>query len=92
MWRLPGYVGGEPQQSVPRDVVAAMVPADPAAAPAWGVDFWVHDADGTAADAARLGGEVLLEPHDTGIGFRNALLADPPGAAFSVSQLTAPPG
>jgi len=29
MWRLPGYVGGEPQQPVPRDVVAAMEPAQP---------------------------------------------------------------
>jgi hypothetical protein len=27
LWRLPGYVGGEPEQPVPRDVVAVMVPA-----------------------------------------------------------------
>lgn len=26
MWRLPGYVGGVPDQPVPRDVVAAMAP------------------------------------------------------------------
>jgi uncharacterized protein len=26
MWRLPGYVGGGPEQPVPRDVVAAMAP------------------------------------------------------------------
>ena len=28
LWRLPGYVGGEPQQPVPRDVVAAMTRLD----------------------------------------------------------------
>ena len=27
LWRLPGYVGGEPEQPVPRDVVAVMAPA-----------------------------------------------------------------
>ena len=26
LWRLPGYVGGEPEQPVPRDLVATMVP------------------------------------------------------------------
>ena len=26
VWRLPGYVGGEPEQPVPRDVVGAMTP------------------------------------------------------------------
>ncbi len=88
MWRLPGYVGGEPQQPVPRDVVAAMVPATAGKPPAWGVDFWVHDADTAAATAAQLGGQVLVEPHDDPvIGFRNAVLADPEGAPFSVSQL-----
>jgi predicted enzyme related to lactoylglutathione lyase len=37
--RLPGYVGGEPSQPVPRDVVAVLVPADADAPAVWGVDF-----------------------------------------------------
>ena len=41
MFRLPGFVGGEPSQPVPRDVVAVMMPAPEGAPPAWGVNFWV---------------------------------------------------
>ena len=51
LFRLPGYVGGEPDQPVPRDVVAVMMPADGTAS--WNVDFRVDDADATAALAAR---------------------------------------
>jgi predicted enzyme related to lactoylglutathione lyase len=96
LWRLPGYVGGEPQQPVPRDVVGLMlgVTSDQQsdAMPAhWSVDFWVHDADGVSAQAPELGGKVIVPPHDTP-GFRNAVIADPSGAAFSVSQLTAGAG
>jgi uncharacterized protein len=54
----------------------------------WNVDFWVADADATAARAARLGGTVVVEPHDVP-GFRNAVVADPQGAVLSVSQLMA---
>lgn len=90
--RLPGYVGGEPQQPVPRDVVAAMVAIDngsPGAAPPhWSVDFWIDDADASAEHAARLGGKVIVAPHDMPP-FRRAVLADPCGATFSISQLTA---
>jgi uncharacterized protein len=40
--RLTGYVGGEPQQPVPRDVVAVMAPpADEAGPSHWRVGFWV---------------------------------------------------
>jgi len=60
MWRLPGYVGGEPQQPVPRDVVAAMEPAQPDAAPEWAVDFCVADADTTARTAAARGGAGVV--------------------------------
>jgi hypothetical protein len=93
LWRLPGYVGGEPQQPVPRDVVAIMspIPGDGSATPVrphWSVDFWVDGADATAEHAARLGGKVIVPPHDTA-GFRSAVLADPQGAVFSVSELTA---
>lgn len=88
--RLSGYVGGEPQQPVPRDVVAVMLPACdtfPADRSAeWSVDFWIDDADATAAKADALGAKVLVPPHDTP-GFRRATIADPQGAVFSISQL-----
>ena len=88
LWRLPGYVGGLPQQPVPRDVVGVMTPIDGESAPPhWSVDFWVDNADATAEHAVRLGGKVIVPPHDAP-GFRNAFLADPQGPAFSVSQLT----
>ena len=85
LFRLPGFVGGEPQQPVPRDVVAAMMAGDDEPA-GWAVDFWIADADAAAATAERSGGRVLAPPADAGP-FRRAVLADPEGAAFSVSQL-----
>jgi predicted enzyme related to lactoylglutathione lyase len=93
LWRLPGYVGGEPQQPVPRDVVAGMVPiagdnSSGAARSHWSVDFWIDDADVAATKAAQLGGKVVVAPFDMP-GFRTAVLADPKGALFSVSKLTA---
>src|SRR5690348_2501818 len=57
MFRVPGYVGGEPQQPVSREVVAVMMPGDHAA---WIPDFRVSDADGAAAHAAELGGSVIV--------------------------------
>jgi predicted enzyme related to lactoylglutathione lyase len=84
LWRLPGFVGGEPEQPAPRDVVAAMK-ADEGPA-RWDVDFWIADADAAAAAAAELGGSVLSGPVDDPT-FRRAVLADPHGATFSVSQL-----
>jgi uncharacterized protein len=91
LWRLPGFVGGEPQQPVPRDVVAAMtrIGPDEPQAPAWGVNFWIADADGAARRAEELGGRVLVAPQDVP-GFRNTVVADPQGAAFSLSQLVLP--
>jgi len=86
LFRLPGYVGGEPGQPVPRDVVAVMTPTSDGVPPHWNVNFWVADTDATAAKAAQHGGSVLFAPFDTP-GFRNAVLADPQGAAFSISQL-----
>jgi uncharacterized protein len=90
LYRLPGYVGGEPQQPVPRDVVAVMAPMNDDAFPAdatphWSVDFWIDDVDAAAARVAALGGQVIVPPHDTPV-FRNTILADPAGAVFSVSQ------
>jgi predicted enzyme related to lactoylglutathione lyase len=85
LFRLPGYVGGEPDQPVSREVIAAMV-QDKDSPPYWSVDFWVDDTDGTAAKAEQLQGRVVVAPHDTP-GFRTAVLADPDGAVFSINQL-----
>lgn len=85
MLRLPGYVGGEPEQPVPRDVVAACAPSGGEAA-RWAVDFWVADAEAAATTAQARGGKVLEAVHDAPP-FRQARLADPEGAEFSVSQL-----
>jgi predicted enzyme related to lactoylglutathione lyase len=82
LFRLPGYVGGEPQQPVSREVVAAMTAGEPG----WNVDVWVTDAKRTAATAAELGGTIQVEPHEIP-GFRNAVIADPQGAVMSISQL-----
>jgi uncharacterized protein len=87
--RLPGYVGGTPEQPVPRDLVAVMAPLDdPNARSRWDVDFWVRDTEVTAGHAVELGGRVVVPPHDRPP-FRSAVLADPGGAAFSISQLVA---
>jgi predicted enzyme related to lactoylglutathione lyase len=96
LWRLSGYVGGQPQQPAPRDVVAIMTPlGGPGSAGKeyahWSVDFYCEDADAIAAHAARLGGTVIVPPYDNP-GFRNTVLADPQGATFSVSQQTGDPG
>ena len=87
MFRLPGYVGGEESQPVPRDVVAVMMPAAPDASPAWGVDFWIDDVDRAVDDVRRLGGSVLAGPYDAPPSFSQAVVADPGGAVFSLSEL-----
>jgi predicted enzyme related to lactoylglutathione lyase len=91
LFRLPGYIGGTPQQPVPRDVVAVMLEMDSHGMPAelpphWGVDFWIAGADAAAAKATDLGGTTLQPPTDRPP-FRQAALGDPAGAAFVVSQL-----
>jgi len=94
LFRLPGYAGGEPDQPIERDVVAAMAPpsdpsADPAVAPHWNVNLQVSDADAITQHAASLGSTVIMPPTDAP-GFRSAVLIDPQGAAFSISQPTGP--
>jgi uncharacterized protein len=84
MFRLPGYVGGEPQQPVSREVVATMTTADGPAR--WTPDFWVGDADATAARAGELGGAQVAGPFDTPMS-RTNVLADPFGATFTVTQM-----
>jgi predicted enzyme related to lactoylglutathione lyase len=88
LWRLPGYVGGEPQQPVPRDVVAVMTQLDTRAAlpPRWTVDFWIDDADAAVERVLRLGGRVVAPRFETP-GFRHAVVADTAGATFSISEL-----
>jgi uncharacterized protein len=94
VFRLPGYVGGQPAQPVPRDTLAGLLPIGPdtpdgspvAQRPRWDVDFWIDDVDTSAERAVAAGGTVLVAPFDTG-NFRAAVLADPAGAAFSISQL-----
>lgn len=93
LWRRPGYVGGEPQQPVPRDVIATMLPmpADAGeAAPSWTVDFWVANLDQAVPTATGLGAALLSGPYDIpSAGMRQAVIADPQGAPLSLTQ---PPG
>jgi hypothetical protein len=87
LFRLPGYVGGEAEQPVPRDVVAAMAAVpDPDAPAAWSVDFWIADAQAAADAAPGLGGRVVAPPQDAAP-FLRTVLAAPDGAIFSVSEL-----
>jgi len=93
LFRLPGYVGGELEGPIARDVVAAMAPpSDPSAGPTvpphWNVNLQVSDADAVAQHASSLGGTIIMPPTDAP-GFRSAVLIDPQGAAFSISQPTA---
>ena len=92
MFTVPGYVGGEPQQPVPRDVVAVMVPrgADEDGPPRWTVDFWVMDVDAAVSKVSHAGGEALAAPYDVpGTGLRQAVVRDPQGAVLTLTQ---PPG
>src|SRR3954452_11973032 len=85
MFRLPGYVGGEPEQPVSREVVATMAPAEDGPG-RWGVDFWVGDVDAATEAGEAAGGRVVVAPFDMPIG-RSAVLADPAGVTFSVSRV-----
>jgi predicted enzyme related to lactoylglutathione lyase len=84
--RLPGYVGGEPRQPVSREVIATMAGAEPGAPAGWGINFWDHDVDASAAQAVALGGGAVVAPFDTPMS-RMAVLADPAGVAFTVSNV-----
>lgn len=84
--RLPGYVGGEPHQSRPRDVVAVMEQTSGAAEAAWIPDFRVADVDAVAETAIARGGCVIAEPAATDRDSHTAALIDPGGAKFTVSQ------
>jgi uncharacterized protein len=85
VFRLPGYDGGSGHPTA-RDVVAVAEQADPREPARWTPDFWVDDADATAEVALARGGHVLTEPLAVGAHLRTAVLADPSGARFTVSQ------
>ena len=54
--------------------------------PAWRTTMWVDSADETAEKALAAGGSVVKPPFDVaGVG-RTAVLADPAGAVFTVSE------
>lgn len=86
LYRLPGFVGGEPSQPVPRDVVAVRMPLGQDEQPHWHIDFWIDDAEAAAAKVRDLGGAVVSGPEEWPP-FIQAELADPQGGVFSVSQL-----
>jgi predicted enzyme related to lactoylglutathione lyase len=76
---------------VPADVVAVMISAAGDEPAQWGVNFWVADTEATAVTTAELGGTVIAEPFETPVS-RDAVLGDPQGAVFSVSQIRRPQG
>jgi predicted enzyme related to lactoylglutathione lyase len=91
MARVPGYIGGVPEQPVSRETAAVLtdmtgLPDD--VPPHWRVDFWVADLDAALARATELGGSVVSPPTETP-GFRSGVIADPQGAVMTLSQLTA---
>ncbi len=54
----------------------------------WRPDFWIADAERAASAAEKLGGAVVEGPAEfPGAPFKTAVLADPGGARFSVSEL-----
>jgi uncharacterized protein len=85
LWRLQGYTGGKPEQPVPRDVIGVMVD-NPSAPPHWGIDLWVDDVDEATQKAVELGGNIIAPPLD-GPFSRDATLADPQGAVFTISKI-----
>jgi len=89
---LPGYVGGEPEQPVSREVVATMMAADGDVPPHWSSDFWIADVDAATARMPELAGKVVQEPYDVpGTPLRQAVLADPAGTVFSATQVLGAP-
>ena len=77
------------REAAEAEVVATMMPSEGEAR--WAVDFWIADADAAARAATERGGRVLEAPNEVPP-FRSAVLSDPAGADFSVSQLVTPPG
>jgi uncharacterized protein len=66
------------------DVIGGMAPLRAGEQPHWHVTFTVADRDQAVAAVERLGGSVLSSAEDDWT--RNALVRDPDGAEFTVSQ------
>ncbi len=90
-------VGTLHRLEIPGGLLKVLVPAqEPAAAPDTGaftdtrglryITVRVSDLDGVLARATERGGTVVLEPIDVGGGSRLAILRDPDGNTFEVSQ------
>lgn len=71
------------------DVVAMTMPRSNDTPPRWEVTFSVADADASAERASELGGEVVVESFDAPW-VRVAVVRDPDGVSFTVSQFTPP--
>jgi predicted enzyme related to lactoylglutathione lyase len=72
------------------DVIGGLAITGPGAPAGWHVTFTVADRDDSAATAERLGATIVTSSED--LWTRNALLRDPQGAEFTVSQFTPPDG
>jgi uncharacterized protein len=59
--------------------------------PHWGVSFAIADADASAARAQELGATLIVDPTDAPW-VRYAMVRDPQGAAFQISQFVPPEG
>ncbi|AIY02824.1 hypothetical protein ART_3225 [Arthrobacter sp. PAMC 25486] len=82
LFRLPGYVGGLPEQPVSREVVATMVQGHGPAQ--WSPNFWVPDAGAAEKLTAEHGGRTVVPAFTTPPG-TTVVLVDPQGALFSVT-------
>lgn len=72
------------------DVIGGLVVSGPDEPAHWHVTFTVADRDSAASTALVLGAQVLSSSDD--LWTRNALLRDPQGAEFTISQFTPPTG
>jgi predicted enzyme related to lactoylglutathione lyase len=83
----------ERQASAPAgfaDVIGGLVVIGPGETPRWHVTFTVADRDDSAAAAQRLGA-IVMSSSDTAW-TKDAIIRDPQGAVFTVSQFSPPVG
>jgi predicted enzyme related to lactoylglutathione lyase len=104
MWRRPGY-GDHLAATVDPDIrkrqegvsalpgfadaIAWLGPLEPGTTPHWHVTFAVADRDASFASALRLGATDLSGPVDTPW-TKSAVVRDPQGATFTLSQFAPP--
>jgi len=63
-----------------------MAPRELRFPPSWVVNLQVSDVDLTVEVVTAQGGKAIAPPFDSS-GFRNAVIQDPQGAVFAISQL-----